>query len=126
MVVSISRLFFMIRTSLFFHKMRHEILYKTEGKETLAMILVTGSCRNCPKILGKNPKIFRPEYCFHKVTGIPRNRRFPGRTVRPGEYLVKISCSKELRCQTIVFTLLRRPLTRGQKSWIGHFIPHDS
>ncbi len=26
----------------------------------------------------------RPEYCFHKTTGITRNRQFPGRVVRPG------------------------------------------
>jgi hypothetical protein len=32
----------------------------------------------------KNPKIFRPEYRFHKITGITRNRQFPGRVVRPG------------------------------------------
>ncbi len=42
------------------------------------------SDRNRPKIIGKDPKNVRPEYCFHKITGITRNRPFPGRTVRPG------------------------------------------
>jgi hypothetical protein len=32
------------------------------------------SDRNGPEIIGKNPKIFRPEYCFHKITRITRNR----------------------------------------------------
>ncbi len=32
----------------------------------------------------KNPEKFRPEYCFHKITGITRNRPFPDRTVWPG------------------------------------------
>jgi hypothetical protein len=35
------------------------------------------SDRNRPEIIGKNPKNFRPEYCFHKITGITRNRPFP-------------------------------------------------
>jgi hypothetical protein len=34
--------------------------------------------------IGKNPENFRPEYCFHKITGITGNRQFPGRFVRPG------------------------------------------
>jgi hypothetical protein len=40
--------------------------------------------RNRPEIIGKNPKNFRPEYCFHKITGITRNRQFPDRVARPG------------------------------------------
>jgi hypothetical protein len=28
------------------------------------------SGRNRAESIGKNPKIFRPEYCFHKITGI--------------------------------------------------------
>jgi len=32
------------------------------------------SGRNRPEIIGKNPKIFRPEYCFHEITGIIRNQ----------------------------------------------------
>jgi hypothetical protein len=32
------------------------------------------SGRNRPEIIRKNPKNFRPEYCFHKITGIIRNR----------------------------------------------------
>ncbi len=32
----------------------------------------------------KNPKNFRPQYCSQKMTGITRNRPFPGRTLRPG------------------------------------------
>jgi hypothetical protein len=43
------------------------------------------SGRNRPEIIGKNPENFRPEYCFHKITGIIWNRRFPGRFVRPGK-----------------------------------------
>ena len=39
---------------------------------------VTISCRNRPEIIGKKPKNFRPEYCFHKNTEINRNRQFPG------------------------------------------------
>ncbi len=31
--------------------------------------------------------MFRPEYCFHKITGITRNRQFPDRVVRPGKYM---------------------------------------
>jgi hypothetical protein len=42
------------------------------------------SGRNQPEIIGKNPKIFRSEYCFHKITGITRNWQFPDRVVRPG------------------------------------------
>jgi hypothetical protein len=42
------------------------------------------SGRKRSEIIGKNPKNFRPEYCFHKITGIIQNRQFPGRTVRPG------------------------------------------
>jgi hypothetical protein len=42
------------------------------------------SGRNRPEIIGKNPKIFRLEYCCHKITGITRNRQFPDRVVRPG------------------------------------------
>ncbi len=42
------------------------------------------SGRNRPEIIRKNPKIFRPEYCFHKITGITRNRQFPDRVIRPG------------------------------------------
>ncbi len=33
---------------------------------------------------GKRSENFRSEYCFHKITGITRNRPFPGRTVRSG------------------------------------------
>jgi len=32
------------------------------------------SGRNQAKSIGKNPKIFRPEYCFHKITGTGRFR----------------------------------------------------
>ncbi len=46
--------------------------------------LLVLSGRNRPEIIEKNPKNFTPEYCFHKITGITRNRPFPGRTVRPG------------------------------------------
>jgi hypothetical protein len=42
------------------------------------------SGKNRPEIIGKNPKIFQPEYCFRKITVITRNRSFPGRIVRPG------------------------------------------
>jgi hypothetical protein len=52
----------------------HRILQEKCGK-------VSGSCRNRPKIIGKNPKIFRPEYCFHEIIGIPGNPPFPGRAV---------------------------------------------
>jgi hypothetical protein len=37
------------------------------------------------KIIGKNPKIFRPEYCFHKITGTTRKPQFPDQIVRPWE-----------------------------------------
>jgi hypothetical protein len=46
------------------------------------------SCRNGVESVGKNPKNFRSEYCFHKVTGITRNQSFPGLTVRPGKRCV--------------------------------------
>ncbi len=36
------------------------------------------SGRNRPEIIGKNQKNFRPEYCFHKITGITRNSSLPG------------------------------------------------
>jgi hypothetical protein len=29
------------------------------------------SDRNQPEIIGKNPKIFRPQYCFHKSPELP-------------------------------------------------------
>jgi hypothetical protein len=45
------------------------------------------SWRNRPEIIGKNPKIFRPEYRFHKITGVTRNRQFPDRVVRPGQWI---------------------------------------
>jgi hypothetical protein len=32
------------------------------------------SGRNRPEIIRKNPKIFRPEYCFHKINGITQSR----------------------------------------------------
>jgi hypothetical protein len=32
------------------------------------------SCAFRPEIIGKNPKNFQPEYCFHKITVITRNR----------------------------------------------------
>jgi hypothetical protein len=32
----------------------------------------------------KSSENLRPEYCFHKISGITRNRPFPGQTVRPG------------------------------------------
>ncbi len=32
----------------------------------------------------KNPKNFRPKYCFQKITGITQNRQLLGRVVRPG------------------------------------------
>jgi hypothetical protein len=73
-----------------------EILQERCGK-------VTGSFRKTPEIAGtwkqySEQKLseffsrgflstscpFRPEYCFHKMTGITRNRPFPGGTVRPG------------------------------------------
>jgi hypothetical protein len=47
--------------------------------------LLVLSGRNRLEIIGKNPKIFRSEYCFHKITGITRNRQFPDWVVRPGE-----------------------------------------
>jgi hypothetical protein len=43
------------------------------------------SGRNRSEIIRKNPKISQPEYCFHKITGITRNRQFPDRVVRPGK-----------------------------------------
>jgi hypothetical protein len=46
--------------------------------------LLVLSDRNRPETIGKNPENFRPEYCFHKITGITGNRQFPGRFVRPG------------------------------------------
>ncbi len=33
--------------------------------------------RNRSEIIGENSEDFRPEYCFHKITGIARNRPFP-------------------------------------------------
>ncbi len=59
------------------------------------MIPATGSCegkmRESHRIMQertgnrwKMETVFRPEYCFHKITAIFRNRPFPGRTVRPG------------------------------------------
>ncbi len=59
----------------------------------------------------KNRKNFRPEYCFHKITGINRNRPFPGRTVRPGNKMPKNVCVNlifiiNFEC-TICYTFLR-------------------
>jgi hypothetical protein len=42
------------------------------------------SGRHQPEIIGKNPKNFGPEHCFHKITGITRNRPFLDHTVRSG------------------------------------------
>ncbi len=42
------------------------------------------SGRNWVENIGKNPKILRPEYCFQNITGITRNRPFSGQTLRPG------------------------------------------
>jgi hypothetical protein len=42
------------------------------------------SSTNWLEIIEKNPKNSRPEYCFHKITGITRNRQFSDRVVRPG------------------------------------------
>jgi hypothetical protein len=46
---------------------------------------VNVSFRKAPEIRGKNPKNFRQEDCFRKITGIIWNRPFPVRTVRPGK-----------------------------------------
>ncbi len=60
------------------------------GRELFGFLLVDScqlpvfSGRNPAESIVENPKSFRPEYCFHKITGIIRNRPFPGRTVRPG------------------------------------------
>jgi hypothetical protein len=43
-----------------------------------------------PEIIGKNAKIFRPGYCFHKITGITWNRQFPEQVVRPGYFFLNI------------------------------------
>ncbi len=56
------------------------------------------SGRNRAKSIGKNPKIFRPEYCFHKITGITGNQPFSSRTVRPGN-------NQSLMCTTSSFNL---------------------
>ncbi len=42
------------------------------------------SCAFRQEPAGKNSKIFRPEYCFDKITGTTRNRQCPDRVVRPG------------------------------------------
>jgi hypothetical protein len=57
------------------------------------------SGRNRAESIGKNLANFQPKYCSHKITGITRNRPFPGRTVRPG--LVTKSEWKK-RCSIIV------------------------
>ncbi len=41
-------------------------------------------------LAGRYRKISNSEYCFHEIAGIPRNRSFPWRTVRPGELKVII------------------------------------
>jgi len=64
--------------------------------------LLVLSSRNCPELMGKNPKNFRPEYCFHEITGITRNRPFPGRTVRPG--LPNVTPTKQI--STIEYLIL--------------------
>ncbi len=48
------------------------------------MIPATGSRGILQESTGKNPKIFRPEYCFHKITVITQNRQFSDRFVRSG------------------------------------------
>ena len=62
------------------------------------------SGRNRSEIIGKNPKIYRPEYCFHKITGITWNRQFPGRFVRPGllAFITKIISSNIRSCRGVV------------------------
>jgi hypothetical protein len=42
------------------------------------------SCAFRPEIIGKNSKIFRPGYCFNKVTGITWNRQFPDQVAQSG------------------------------------------
>jgi hypothetical protein len=81
----------------------HRILHESTGNcwkmeavfwPEMFRILPVDSCqlpvlsgRNRAESIGKNPKNFRPEYCFQKITVITQNRPFPGWTVRPWQNL---------------------------------------
>jgi hypothetical protein len=66
-------------------KLMGHIITRTNSLTPRSMIPTTGSRGNLQENTGINPKNFRPEYCFHKITGITRHRQFPGRVVRPGQ-----------------------------------------
>jgi hypothetical protein len=61
-----------------------ETVFRPEIVEIFSGEFLSTSCAFRPEIIGENPKNFRPEYCFHKITGITRNRQFPDWVVRPG------------------------------------------
>ncbi len=47
---------------------------------------LTGSCRFRAKPDKSGHRIRSPEYCFHEISGIPRNRPFPAVRLWPGIY----------------------------------------
>ncbi len=65
-----------------------EVVFRPEIFRTFSGEFLPTSCALRKELGGKNPKNFRPEYCFHKINAITLNRSFPGRTVRPRHYLI--------------------------------------
>ncbi len=61
-----------------------EAVFRPELVRFFSGGFLSTSCAFRQETIGKNPKNFRSEYCFHKITRITRNRQFPDRVVRPG------------------------------------------
>jgi hypothetical protein len=82
-------------------------LLSNKAEMSIAIQNLSLRCRNTQfddsgqRILQENTRnrwnmeaVFRPEYCFHKITEIARNRQFPSRFVRPGWYFKKSLSSR--------------------------------
>src|SRR5277367_12071 len=69
----------------------HEFPAKTLRKLTVSGRNPAGKCQEFDPGIGSGRNRTDPvtgsvqrEYCFHEISGIPRNRSFPCRIVRPG------------------------------------------
>ena len=61
-----------------------------ESGNRIRLPVLTGSCRFRAEPDKSGHRIHSPEYCFHEISGIPRNRPFPCRIVRPGGCFISL------------------------------------